>query len=194
MLTHSQVRSLVVITLCAGWIRFLWVVNPDTNAPAFYGFGGVLLVASGLALRRFTLAHVKLGWAIQALLVATLALLMFVAWGAVALQITVLALPQSWPVSVKLGFIFAGPVFAAAVTAALFYYPLNILFPRKHWLVPVTASTLVMLIQFDGLFAGTVDAPVNRFIVYETLCLTLLVPLFHWLLAAAIRPRVTAMG
>lgn len=187
--TNSRAHPLVATILCAGWIWFLWAAEPAASGPVFFGVGGTLLVVSVIALRWFTLARGKLGWAAQMMVVTTLALLMFVIWEGFTLQLDFPALPRSWPLSLKLGFLFVRPLIAAAITAVLFYYPLNVLFQRKHWFVPTAATALVTFIQFDVLFGGTTRALTHAVIVYELLCLLLLVPLFHRLLATAIRTR-----
>ena len=135
--------------LCGAWVWALIservVDDPRIGISVLLVLGAATLAA----VRHVHVRRIEIGTIAKVLCVITTALMMFTFWGALLTSLSMPTLPASLPKGVRLApLFFIGPV-AAAITAVVFVYPLAVLLPRVHWLVPVLAAVLVVLLQYE---------------------------------------------
>lgn len=140
------------MALCGAWVWALYS-GPVADDPRF-GIPVliVLCVATLAAVRHVQVRRVDLGIAVQVMCAMTLALMMFTVWGQAIGGFPIFTLSESLPDAVRLSPLFLTGPLVTVVTALLFAYPLAVLLPRLHWLVPVLAALLVGLVQYDMMF------------------------------------------
>jgi hypothetical protein len=140
------------MALCGAWVWALYsgrvADDPRFGVPVLLILGAATLAA----VRTVHSRRVGLGTAAQMMCAMTLALMMFMVWGQAIVSFPMITLSDSLPDAVRLSpLFFTGPL-VTVITALLFAYPLAVLLPRLHWLVPVLAAVLVGLVQYDIMF------------------------------------------
>lgn len=177
------------VALCGAW---LWALvsarvadDPRVGVPVLL----VLGVASLAAVRHVQLRRVALGATVQVACAITLALMMFTLWGQVLTGLPTITLPESLPRYLRLSPLFLTGPMVAVITALLFAYPLVVLLPRFHWLVPLLAAVLVGLLQYDFIMDPT-ERPLTRTLMaLEVASLAILVPVLVGIVGRRIRGR-----
>ena len=152
----------------------------------------VLSVATLVAVRHVHLRRIEIGTTAKILCVITLALMMFMVWGLLIGGFPMITLPESLPQAVRLSpLFFIGPA-VAGMTALVFAYPLAVLLPRVHWLVPVLAAVCVGWLQYEAI-VDPAGRPLTRAVMtLELVSLAILVPVVVGVIARRMQGRTGA--
>ena len=180
------------MALCGAWLWAL-VSAPVADDPRV-GIPVLLLLCAAtlMALRHVHVRRIEIGGAGKIICAITLALMMFMVWGLLIGGFPMITLPDSLPKAVRLSpLFFIGPL-VAGMTALVFAYPLAVLLPRVHWLVPVLAAVCVGWLQYEAI-VDPAGRPLTRTVMtLELVSLALLVPVVVGLIAGRMQGRIGA--
>jgi len=174
------------VALCGAWIWALVSERVADDLRVGIWMLVALAVVSFLALRYVQRERPVIGLASMVLCVVTLAFLMCTAWGLIVSSISAPVLPEWLPKALRLSPLFlVGPLAALAV-GLLFAYPLAVLLPGMHWLVPLLAVASVSWIQYGDFTAEKTPPLTLGLMVFELICLAIIVPV----IARSLRERM----
>lgn len=145
----TKFYSPATIALCGAWIWALFSDSVADDPRVAIPVSVALITATLVAARHVQVRQIDLGSAAQVMCAITLALVMFTFWGLAISSFPMITVPESFPEALRLLPLFLTGPLLAVLTALLFAYPLTVLLPRHHWLVPVLAALLVGLVQYD---------------------------------------------
>jgi hypothetical protein len=193
---NKKFHLLATMALCGAW---LWALvsgpvaaDPRVGVPILL----VLCAVTLMAVRHIHVRRIGLGTAGMVLCAITLALMIFTFWGRLLDSLVMPTLPESLPLGVRLSPLFFMGPFVAGVTALLFAYPLAVLLPRAHWLVPVLAAACVGWLQYEEI-VDPAGRPLTRTLMtVELASLAILVPVVVGVVVRRMRGKagVTAVA
>ena len=169
--------DVVALGLSAAWL--LVAFWPPFARQPLVVFAAVtpLFVVSILALRELRRSGRTLGVAATVACTFALVLLMFTIWGTAIGIIPVPRVALTWPQPFRISTVLLPSLFVTVLVVAVFSYPLAVLLPRAFWIVPCLSAALVASLQYRQLLTPSTRPLVLAVMLFEWVCLLLLVPL-----------------
>jgi hypothetical protein len=179
-------KNIFALIISIIWIWIIWdklFLDPRWLQ---YAATSVLYAITIFGIYRFNQAGERLYPAVLPLIALTLGAVMFTFWGA-TYDMDFPVFPMEWPLAVRTSIFFIHGPLSALLVSTLMFYPLTVLMPRTFWLVPMAVTFYVAQLQFGDLSGGQTLGLSEKVMIYELLCLFLLVPLMVWLMGSRVR-------